>query len=227
MSAIDARQPRGSRCHPRGHSAPGCLHPELEVDRRGGRIGGLPIVRSANRRAAARVGAREAGRACPRNRHGDRVFRVMDGHGACQPRAGSSHWSAMPPRGESPPTLRRGRPRRRVTVMIGDASRYLHKVAGPFDLIFQDGDKAPYAPLLDRLVDAAGARRHARHRQRPLEWRGRPRLYRAAQPRRRRTRGRLRPTMKGCGADDRFYTRSSRSGDGVATCDQTIRIHDR
>ena len=28
----------------------------------------------------------------------------------------------------------------------------LAKVAGPFDLIFQDGDKALYAPLLDRLV---------------------------------------------------------------------------
>lgn len=42
---------------------------------------------------------------------------------------------------------------RRATVMIGDAARYLHKVAGPFDLIFQDGDKAQYAPMLDRLID--------------------------------------------------------------------------
>lgn len=41
---------------------------------------------------------------------------------------------------------------RRTTVMIGDASRYLHKIAGPFDLIFQDGDKAQYAPMLDRLI---------------------------------------------------------------------------
>ena len=40
----------------------------------------------------------------------------------------------------------------RVTVMIGDATRYLHKLAGPFDLIFQDGDKALYEPLLERLV---------------------------------------------------------------------------
>ena len=40
----------------------------------------------------------------------------------------------------------------RVTVMVGDASQYLHKVAGPFDVIFQDGDKASYEPLLDRLV---------------------------------------------------------------------------
>jgi predicted O-methyltransferase YrrM len=40
----------------------------------------------------------------------------------------------------------------RISVIVGDASRYLHKVAGPFDLIFQDGAKALYSPLLDRLV---------------------------------------------------------------------------
>jgi predicted O-methyltransferase YrrM len=40
----------------------------------------------------------------------------------------------------------------RVTVMTGDASRYLHKVAGPFDLVFQDGDKTSYGPMLNRLV---------------------------------------------------------------------------
>lgn len=40
----------------------------------------------------------------------------------------------------------------RVTVMIGDAARYLHKIAGPFDLIFQDGDKAQYSAMLDRLI---------------------------------------------------------------------------
>jgi predicted O-methyltransferase YrrM len=39
----------------------------------------------------------------------------------------------------------------RVHVMVGDASRFLHKIAGPFDLIFQDGDKAGYVTLLDRL----------------------------------------------------------------------------
>jgi caffeoyl-CoA O-methyltransferase len=36
--------------------------------------------------------------------------------------------------------------------MVGDASRMLHKLSGPFDLIFQDGDKQLYVPLLDRLV---------------------------------------------------------------------------
>ncbi len=40
-----------------------------------------------------------------------------------------------------------------ISVIVGDASRFLHKVAGPFDLIFQDGDKTLYEPLLDRLVD--------------------------------------------------------------------------
>ena len=37
-------------------------------------------------------------------------------------------------------------------MIVGDAQRMIAKVAGPFDLIFQDGDKQLYAPLLDRLV---------------------------------------------------------------------------
>jgi predicted O-methyltransferase YrrM len=41
----------------------------------------------------------------------------------------------------------------RVNVIVGDAQRMLAKVSGPFDLIFQDGDKRQYGPLLDRLVD--------------------------------------------------------------------------
>ena len=41
----------------------------------------------------------------------------------------------------------------KITVIVGDASRYLHKVGGPFDLIFQDGDKARYEPMRPRLVD--------------------------------------------------------------------------
>jgi predicted O-methyltransferase YrrM len=40
----------------------------------------------------------------------------------------------------------------RVSVMVGEASRYLHKLAGPFDLIFQDGDPSGDPRLLDRLV---------------------------------------------------------------------------
>lgn len=41
----------------------------------------------------------------------------------------------------------------RVNVIVGDAQRLMAKVAGPFDLIFQDGDKKQYGPMLDRLVD--------------------------------------------------------------------------
>jgi predicted O-methyltransferase YrrM len=40
----------------------------------------------------------------------------------------------------------------RVNVMIGEADRYLHKLAGPFDLIFQDGDKTQYGPMLEKLA---------------------------------------------------------------------------
>jgi predicted O-methyltransferase YrrM len=39
-----------------------------------------------------------------------------------------------------------------VSVIVGDASRFVHKVAGPFDLIFQDGDKLLYEPLLEALI---------------------------------------------------------------------------
>jgi len=41
----------------------------------------------------------------------------------------------------------------RVNVLVGDAARLVWKVSGPFDLIFQDGDKHLYEPLLDRLHD--------------------------------------------------------------------------
>lgn len=40
----------------------------------------------------------------------------------------------------------------RVSVVVGDARLKIAKVSGPFDLIFQDGDKQLYTPLLDRLV---------------------------------------------------------------------------
>ncbi len=40
----------------------------------------------------------------------------------------------------------------RVSVIMGDAQRMIAKVAGPFDLIFQDGDKQLYVPMLERLV---------------------------------------------------------------------------
>jgi predicted O-methyltransferase YrrM len=40
----------------------------------------------------------------------------------------------------------------RVNVMTGDAKLTIAKVSGPFDLIFQDGSKQLYTPLLERLV---------------------------------------------------------------------------
>jgi predicted O-methyltransferase YrrM len=40
----------------------------------------------------------------------------------------------------------------KVSVVGGDAQLKIAKVSGPFDLIFQDGDKKLYTPLLDRLV---------------------------------------------------------------------------
>jgi predicted O-methyltransferase YrrM len=40
----------------------------------------------------------------------------------------------------------------RVSVIVGDAQLKIAKVSGPFDLIFQDGAKTLYEPLLDRLV---------------------------------------------------------------------------
>lgn len=41
----------------------------------------------------------------------------------------------------------------RATVIVGDAGRVIRKLAGPFDLIFNDGDKSQYPLLLDRLVE--------------------------------------------------------------------------
>jgi predicted O-methyltransferase YrrM len=40
----------------------------------------------------------------------------------------------------------------RATVIVGDALLLVAKVTGPFDLIFQDGDKLQYGPMLERLV---------------------------------------------------------------------------
>ena len=41
---------------------------------------------------------------------------------------------------------------RQVGIIVGDAQVTIAKVAGPFDLIFQDGSKPLYVTLLDRLV---------------------------------------------------------------------------
>jgi predicted O-methyltransferase YrrM len=39
-----------------------------------------------------------------------------------------------------------------ANVIVGDAKLMIAKVSGPFDVIFQDGPKHLYTPLLDRLV---------------------------------------------------------------------------
>ena len=39
-----------------------------------------------------------------------------------------------------------------VIVMAADARRFVHKLAGPFDLVFLDGDHEQYPALHDRLV---------------------------------------------------------------------------
>jgi predicted O-methyltransferase YrrM len=44
----------------------------------------------------------------------------------------------------------------KISVMVGDAARYLHKVAGPFDLVILDADAAQYEALHDRLVQLLG-----------------------------------------------------------------------
>jgi predicted O-methyltransferase YrrM len=47
----------------------------------------------------------------------------------------------------------------RVSVMIGDANRYLHKVAGPFDMVVQnaaDADRDAMQPRLVGLLRSGG-----------------------------------------------------------------------
>ena len=53
----------------------------------------------------------------------------------------------------------------RTSVIVGDAQLKISKVAGPFDLIFQDGAKQLYSPLLDRAGRPAAASRAADHGQ--------------------------------------------------------------
>jgi caffeoyl-CoA O-methyltransferase len=40
----------------------------------------------------------------------------------------------------------------KVSVMIGEASRFLHKISGPFDLILQNGDAGQFDQLHDRVI---------------------------------------------------------------------------
>ena len=128
-------------------------HPELDLIRTEGAAQGLPIVDSQTG-ALLHAMVRAAG-----------VRRALEIGTAI---GYSALWmaTALPPDGMLI-TLERDRERataarahfeaagvtHKVTVMVGDASQYLHKVSGPFDLIFQDGDKASYPRMLDRLVE--------------------------------------------------------------------------
>jgi predicted O-methyltransferase YrrM len=126
-------------------------HPQLDVVADEGRALGLPIVlpdTGAVLHALVRIaGAR-------------RILEIGTAIGY------SALWmaTALPPDGQlislerDPDRAARARTHAaaagvdtRVHVMVGDAARFLHKVAGPFDVIFQDGDKAGYLTMLDRL----------------------------------------------------------------------------
>lgn len=49
-------------------------------------------------------------------------------------------------------TFRRAGVAARVEVVVGDALEAIEGLAGPFDLVFLDGDKAQYRPLAERLL---------------------------------------------------------------------------
>jgi predicted O-methyltransferase YrrM len=131
------------------HGSPGALLEEVERD---GRAHGLPLVhRDSGLMLRVLVTAARA----------RRVLEIGTAIGY------SGLWMApaLPPDGllitvEIDParaaaaraTFARAQVAERVSVIVGDVSRYLHKLAGPFDLVFQDGDKQLYEPLLDRLV---------------------------------------------------------------------------
>jgi predicted O-methyltransferase YrrM len=131
------------------HGSPGALLEEVERD---GRAQGLPLVhRDSGLMLRVLVTATRA----------RRVLEIGTAIGY------SGLWMApaLPPDGllitvEIDParaaaaraTFARAQVAERVSVIVGDVSRYLHKLAGPFDLVFQDGDKQLYEPLLDRLV---------------------------------------------------------------------------
>lgn len=134
----------------------GALHPPveavLEAIGREGRGEGLPLVDAASARLlrtlAIACGARQ-------------ILEIGTAIGY------SALWmaQALPPEGRlislemdaaraarARDNVERAHMADRISVIVGDASRYLHKVAGPFDLVFQDGAKSLYEPLLDRLV---------------------------------------------------------------------------
>jgi predicted O-methyltransferase YrrM len=128
-------------------------HPELAVIDREGRAEGLPLV-YPDTGALLHTLARASG--------ARRILEIGTAIGY------STLWlaTALPPDG-SLITMeydagRAGRARDhfaaagyadRISVITGDAMRFLHKVGGPFDVVFQDSDKKLYEPMLDRLIE--------------------------------------------------------------------------
>jgi predicted O-methyltransferase YrrM len=126
--------------------------PVLDAVARAGREGGVPCidaeVGALLRVLAAAIGAR-------------RVLEIGGGIGY------SAIWlaRALPPDGllvsfEIDPARARAATANftragvsdRANVIVGDAQRLMSKVSGPFDLIFNDGDKPQHDALHDRLV---------------------------------------------------------------------------
>ena len=129
-----------------------CSDPVLDDIARGNRSRGLPLV-DAEVGALLRVVATAIG--------ASRMLEIGTAIGY------STIWlgGALPPGGmlltmemseeraaEARENIARAGLSERVSVIVGDAQLKIAKVSGPFDLIFQDGDKKLYAPLLDRLV---------------------------------------------------------------------------
>lgn len=127
-------------------------HPRLEIVAAEGRASGLPIVHQATG-ALLHALVRSGG--------ARRVLEIGTAIGY------STMWMASAlPSGGLLVTMERNEERAararmhlaeagladRVTITVGDAGRYLHKVSGPFDLVFQDGDKTQYEPMLERLI---------------------------------------------------------------------------
>ncbi len=127
--------------------------PVLDDIARAGRAGGLPIV-DAEVGALLRVLATAVG--------ARRILEV----GAAIGYSGVWLAGALPPDGllltlEMEPAraqiakdnFARAGVADRANVIVGDAQLTIAKVAGPFDLVFQDGSKKLYNPMLERLIE--------------------------------------------------------------------------
>ena len=126
--------------------------PVIEQIERDGRAAGLPLVQAPAGRVlrtlALAVGARrilEIGTAIG--------YYALWMAGALPPDGRLITLELDPARAETArANIERAGRSGQISVIVGDAVRYLHKVAGPFDLVFQDSHKPLYEPMLDRLV---------------------------------------------------------------------------